>query len=297
MPWVVREAVRDVNRAVGRRWHAIDPLLPDPGTLPTGCGEPLVVTVTQEGGYRVNEKELINSSPETLRAALLKEAGTNRAIPVTLRADARATHQSVITAMDVLGRLGFEGASTRQIAKEADANLAAIVYHFGSKEALHIAVAEHIVARVRERIGPGIAAAATPEATGTREGARKALANLLSNLVDVLLGDADAERWARFIIREQMQPTAAFEIIFGFMGPSHGIGTRLVAIALGREEDEEVRLRCFTILGQVIVFRVAQTLVLRRMGWSGIGEAERVKIKGIAIAQTMAGPTAIESRK
>lgn len=44
MPWVVREAVRDVNRAVGRRWRAIDPLLPDPGTLPAGCGEPLVVT-------------------------------------------------------------------------------------------------------------------------------------------------------------------------------------------------------------------------------------------------------------
>jgi len=43
MPWVVREAVRDVNRAVGRRWHAIDPLLPEPATLPTGCGEPLVV--------------------------------------------------------------------------------------------------------------------------------------------------------------------------------------------------------------------------------------------------------------
>jgi GNAT superfamily N-acetyltransferase len=44
MPWVVREAVRDINRAVGRRWHAIDPLLPDPATLPAGCGEPLVVT-------------------------------------------------------------------------------------------------------------------------------------------------------------------------------------------------------------------------------------------------------------
>jgi len=44
MPWVVREAVRDINRAVGRRWHAVDPLLPDPATLPAGCGEPLVVT-------------------------------------------------------------------------------------------------------------------------------------------------------------------------------------------------------------------------------------------------------------
>jgi GNAT superfamily N-acetyltransferase len=43
MPWVVREAVRDLNRAVGRRWHAIDPLLPDPAALPAGCGEPLVV--------------------------------------------------------------------------------------------------------------------------------------------------------------------------------------------------------------------------------------------------------------
>jgi biopolymer transport protein ExbD len=70
-------------------------------------GEPLVVTVTQQGTYRVNERELINSSSDTLRAALLKEAGSNRNIRVTLRADGRATHQSVITAMDVLGRLGF----------------------------------------------------------------------------------------------------------------------------------------------------------------------------------------------
>ncbi|MBV8909362.1 MAG: biopolymer transporter ExbD [Gammaproteobacteria bacterium] len=69
--------------------------------------EPLVVSVTQQGGYLVNSRELINSSPETLRAALLKEAGSNRSMRVTLRADARATHQSVITAMDVLGRLGF----------------------------------------------------------------------------------------------------------------------------------------------------------------------------------------------
>lgn len=69
--------------------------------------EPLVVTVTQQGTYRVNNHELINSSPETLRSAVLREAGTNRNLPVTLRADGRATHQSVVTAMDVLGRLGF----------------------------------------------------------------------------------------------------------------------------------------------------------------------------------------------
>jgi GNAT superfamily N-acetyltransferase len=43
MPWVVRDAVRDINRAVGRRWQAADPLLPDPAALPNGCGAPLVV--------------------------------------------------------------------------------------------------------------------------------------------------------------------------------------------------------------------------------------------------------------
>ena len=80
--------------------------------------EPLVVSVTQAGSYRVNEHELINSSPETLRAALLKEAGTNRSMRVTLRADARATHQSVITAMDVLGRLGFAEVNIATVKEE-----------------------------------------------------------------------------------------------------------------------------------------------------------------------------------
>ena len=83
--------------------------LPHASAVPVekASGEPLVVSVTQGGTYLVNQHELINASPETLRAAVLKEAGTNRSIRVTLRADARATHQSVITAMDVLGRLGF----------------------------------------------------------------------------------------------------------------------------------------------------------------------------------------------
>lgn len=83
--------------------------LPQARDVPTGKPpvEPLVVSVTQQGSYLVNGHELINSSPDTLRAALLKEAGTDRTMRVTLRADARTTHQSVITAMDVLGRLGF----------------------------------------------------------------------------------------------------------------------------------------------------------------------------------------------
>lgn len=67
----------------------------------------IVVTVTTQGAYRVNERVLINNSAETLRNALLKVAGNSRDAPVTIRADAHATHQSVVTAIDVIGRLGF----------------------------------------------------------------------------------------------------------------------------------------------------------------------------------------------
>jgi biopolymer transport protein ExbD len=74
--------------------------------VPRAAREPLVITVTAEGGYRVNERPLINSSPDTLRAAILKESGADRG-PITIRADARSTHQAVVTAMDVAGRLGF----------------------------------------------------------------------------------------------------------------------------------------------------------------------------------------------
>jgi biopolymer transport protein ExbD len=83
--------------------------LPQASLAPTGKQkvDPIVVSVTQSGSYRVNDRELINSSPDTLRAAILEVAGADRDKPVTIRADGRATHQSVVSAMDVLGKLGF----------------------------------------------------------------------------------------------------------------------------------------------------------------------------------------------
>jgi biopolymer transport protein ExbD len=66
-----------------------------------------VVTVTEQGSYRVNERELANAGRDTLRRAVAEVAGEGRDAHVVLRADAHATHQSVVTAMDVLGRMGF----------------------------------------------------------------------------------------------------------------------------------------------------------------------------------------------
>jgi biopolymer transport protein ExbD len=67
----------------------------------------LEIMITQSGSYLVNGRELVNSERRTLRAAIERIAGAKRDQPVFIRADAAATHQSVVTAMDVAGQLGF----------------------------------------------------------------------------------------------------------------------------------------------------------------------------------------------
>jgi biopolymer transport protein ExbD len=83
--------------------------LPEAGIAPDASGQRTAVEieVTAEGGYRVNGRPLINNSPETLATAIGRATGSDRATPLTIRADARATHQSVVTAMDVAGRSGY----------------------------------------------------------------------------------------------------------------------------------------------------------------------------------------------
>ena len=55
MPWVVRDVVNDINKAVGRRWHSLDPLLPEPGDLPEGCMAPLVVDSLEQTWSPANQ--------------------------------------------------------------------------------------------------------------------------------------------------------------------------------------------------------------------------------------------------
>jgi len=76
-------------------------------TAPQPAKDPIEITVGVSGEYLVNGRALLNTSPATLSAAVVKVAGDKRDSAITIRADARATHQSVVTAMDVVGRLGF----------------------------------------------------------------------------------------------------------------------------------------------------------------------------------------------
>jgi biopolymer transport protein ExbD len=68
----------------------------------------LEILIDNQGKYFVDGREILNNKPETLFRAMsqiLDERGKNP--PLVISADANANYQSVVTAMDIAGRLGL----------------------------------------------------------------------------------------------------------------------------------------------------------------------------------------------
>ncbi|MDE0755683.1 MAG: biopolymer transporter ExbD [Woeseiaceae bacterium] len=80
----------------------------------------LDIMITEQGTYLVNNRELVNNRPETIRNALQKLSDGNTNLPLTISADANARHQHVVTAMDVAGKLGFTRISIATISDPAE---------------------------------------------------------------------------------------------------------------------------------------------------------------------------------
>ena len=80
----------------------------------------LEITVTSRGNYFVNGRALVDNRPGTLRSAVTKLAPNAGDVRVTITADAQASHQSVVTAMDVAGKLGFTDISISTISTPGD---------------------------------------------------------------------------------------------------------------------------------------------------------------------------------
>tara|TARA_B100000959_G_scaffold176145_1_gene184381 strand:+ start:1605 stop:2048 length:444 start_codon:yes stop_codon:yes gene_type:complete len=67
----------------------------------------LEIVVAREGTYAINGRALVNGRIETLMRGLELESGGDLNLPILLIADAEASHQSVVTAMDAIGQSGF----------------------------------------------------------------------------------------------------------------------------------------------------------------------------------------------
>ncbi len=69
--------------------------------------EGIEILIGKNGDYTINGRQLINRQLITLMKALEDISSGEKEIPLTITADANASHQSVVTAMDAAGKIGF----------------------------------------------------------------------------------------------------------------------------------------------------------------------------------------------
>ena len=82
--------------------------LPEASTKATQQqNEPVVLSIDAKGNYFINDRQVVNTSLDTLKQALQKTIGENRDIGLVLRADGNTPHQSVVRAMDAASQLGL----------------------------------------------------------------------------------------------------------------------------------------------------------------------------------------------
>jgi len=167
-------------------------------------------------------------------------------------------------AIDHFGRLGFEGAATRAIAADCGTAMSSITYHFGGKEGLYLAAADHIAQQIYLEQEPSLIAALEPPATCAAEATDRLVA-LLDSLAVMMLSEGSA-RWARFITREQQEPTEAFERMYQFaMAPLVDCSIHLIGLARADLSGRERRATGFLLFGQVLGLRAARASLLKIM--------------------------------
>lgn len=175
----------------------------------------------------------------------------------------------------LFGTQGFAATSVRQLATQAGANIAAIAYHFGSKDGLRLACAEEFGRRMGAAMG---AAPGKPDATPAE--ARDELKLIVRAMLGFLLGGNGASQVVPFMLRELAEDGPGIDAVYrSFAEPTHRRLCALWARATGTDPDAEaVRLAVFALIGQLMYFRIGRAIVTRRMGWPSYGPDEIARI-------------------
>jgi len=225
----------------------------------------------------------MNSSVMILEAKVKKQRPRNTE---------KETRQRLVDAgLNLFGLHGFEATSTRALAQKAGVNLSAIPYHFGGKEGLYRAAMEHVISVKLGEIGPGLegvlAVCRNPEAG--REALLESMRVLVRTMVAVMLGDPESRAFSQIMMQEQIAPTAAFDLFHeGFFVKVHGVWTVLLGRLLGLPDSLELRLRALAVMGQMVVFRVGMTGLLRVVGGDRLSDEHLECITRLCVQQVEA---------
>ncbi len=199
--------------------------------------------------------------------------------PITSKGE-QSKSQLIAAAIAQFGEYGLH-ATTRDIAAQAGQNIAAIPYYFGSKDDLYLACAQWIADFIGNNFRPHAQAAemllSVPEPD--KDEIRAQILGACQNMIRLLTEDGTVNL-SKFISREQLSPTRAYQLIHDqVIAPLHCYLTRLIAAFTGLEADStQMVLHTHALLGQVLAFRLGRETVLRRAGWAEFDQEKTEQI-------------------
>ena len=226
----------------------------------------------------------------TDRSSVLLPAAEAPRSPDVSAAGEKTRATLVRVALDLFGRKGYDATSTRDIAGAAGVNIAGIAYHFGGKAGLHRACGELVAEFLAERLIELSAGDPAEDAALTAEAAAAIFETVIGGIARFMLAEPEAEAIARFMVREQMDPSPTFDILYErLIEPRHRRLCRLWAAATGEDPASEGSVIAVSALfGQVMFFRVGRATALRRLGWETIDAGNVEAIVAILTANTRA---------
>lgn len=204
--------------------------------------------------------------------------------PTTRGEQAKA--QLIAAGLELFSEKGADTATTREIARLAGQNIAAIFYYFGSKEGLYLAVAQWIADFIQRAYQPLMAEidALLARPTVEPELCRDYIQQSFMHFTE-LLTRQETVNLSKIISREQLMPTEAYQLIHRqAIAPLHQRFTRLVAgFAGGDPLATTTILHTHAMLGEMLSFRMARETILLQTGWHNMGSGEVAQIKAILV--------------
>lgn len=170
----------------------------------------------------------------------------------------------LLAAGELFAEKGFGDTSVRVIARMAGANVAAVNYHFSSKENLFL---ETVRFALQKMVRNRREILASMPAKPTKADAMEALRALIDQEIRTYLS-SDIPRWyPQLIVRCVLSKSEALgAIIEQAFRPNHEAITRLIRLACPRLTDDEASLWACSISGQIIFYCMAREPVLLLRG-------------------------------
>lgn len=172
-----------------------------------------------------------------------------------IRSSSEQTRDRLLNAArEIFSQQGFQGATVREICRRAEANVAAVNYHFGSKDGL---LAEAL------NFGPLKALQQANAISGECPEVR--LRKFISDFMLMLLDEKNPSSQCRIMARELADPTPALDkIVREAIAPLHEFLGKLVRDIAGYNISEtELRHCVHSILGQCLFYRHSHPVLQR----------------------------------